>query len=338
MKCYCPEVNGESAYSFFTDHMHTCMYNYLDIIAYVFGLLNILFWCFAQFPQIWKTFRTKKPDSLSLTFLAMWLTGDITNLVGCLLTQQTQIQLFTSIYFVSMDIILLSQYFWYVVICKKKYRSKTIDGAYAQIDSDNTSESDDSNVKSNGSYQRSESCNINSPTFEENAEIINIECDTSNKVTIQDSSTHYLPILILILGISLAKKITTKTDEAEDICGEIEVSQTERIIGDGCAWISGMLYFGGRIPQIIHNYRYKNVEGMAIALFIMSILANTFYSLSVLFSGIDITDPSFYEAKLAYLVGSTMVIPLSTTIVYQYFFYTYIKKWIEDRKKEEPEI
>ena len=123
MSCQCPVINGVEAQAFFVKYMHTCLYSGLDIAAYVCGLVNIGFWMCAQFPQIVKTFQTKKPESLSITFLVMWLLGDATNLIGCYMTNQSQVQKLTSIYFVLMDIIMLFQYAWYLLICRKKYRS-----------------------------------------------------------------------------------------------------------------------------------------------------------------------------------------------------------------------
>ena len=65
----------------------------------------------------------------------------------------------------------------------------------------------------------------------------------------------------------------------------------------------------------------------------MSTIANVFYSISLFTSGIDITDPTFYEATFAYVVGSTFVIPFSLIVIGQYYYYTYIRKIL--RKNQE---
>lgn len=64
-------------------------------------------------PQIWQNYRTKSVDGLALPFLLNWLCGDITNLIGCILTKQLPFQRNLAIYFNMVDLILLLQYGWY---------------------------------------------------------------------------------------------------------------------------------------------------------------------------------------------------------------------------------
>ena len=42
-----------------------------------------------------------------------WLTGDITNLVGCILTDTTKTQLYTAVYFCFIDGIMVAQWLYY---------------------------------------------------------------------------------------------------------------------------------------------------------------------------------------------------------------------------------
>ena len=88
----------------------------LQYAAFIIGLFSILFWIFAQLPQLITNFRTGKADvALSPLFLLQWLGGDITNLIGALLTGQLPTQIATAIYFVIMDAVLLTQYCYYLV-------------------------------------------------------------------------------------------------------------------------------------------------------------------------------------------------------------------------------
>ena len=125
MPCVCRDEGGRAAIAFFQDRLGVCMYDAVDVTSYVFGLLNILFWLCAQLPQIWRTFRTKKPESLSIAFLVIWLGGDLTNLLGCVMTHQTQVQLLTSVYFICVDVVMVSQYVWYLAVCRAYKRRPT---------------------------------------------------------------------------------------------------------------------------------------------------------------------------------------------------------------------
>lgn len=76
--------------------------------------------------QLYKNYKHKSADSLSILFILQWFLGDAANLVGCFLTRQlpTQVrscsssllllrQTYTAVYFVCVDVILLTQYFYY---------------------------------------------------------------------------------------------------------------------------------------------------------------------------------------------------------------------------------
>ncbi|KAI9446364.1 PQ loop repeat-domain-containing protein [Lactarius indigo] len=77
------------------------------------GLMSMFFWLGAQFPQLLENFRRQSVEGLALPFLANWLLGDLTNLIGCILTHQLPFQTWLATYFCSIDVVLLSQYFYY---------------------------------------------------------------------------------------------------------------------------------------------------------------------------------------------------------------------------------
>ncbi|KAI6653822.1 hypothetical protein LOD99_3325 [Oopsacas minuta] len=110
-------VNGTYwIYTYFGE----CVLTSLQYAAFIIGLFSILFWIFAQLPQLIQNCRTGKADvALSALFLLQWLGGDLTNLIGAFLTGQLPTQIATAIYFVIMDAILLTQYTYYFVKNKK---------------------------------------------------------------------------------------------------------------------------------------------------------------------------------------------------------------------------
>ncbi|PVF94159.1 PQ-loop-domain-containing protein [Serendipita vermifera] len=84
-----------------------------SLLSNALGYLSILCWLGAQFPQVIVNIRTKSVEGLALPFLANWLFGDITNLVGCILTQQLPFQTYLATYFVFVDLSLVAQYIYY---------------------------------------------------------------------------------------------------------------------------------------------------------------------------------------------------------------------------------
>ncbi|PBK97036.1 hypothetical protein ARMGADRAFT_989378 [Armillaria gallica] len=79
------------------------------------GYSSIACWLGAQFPQVLENIRSNSCEGLALPFLANWLMGDISNLVGCILTHQLPFQTYLATYFVFVDCTLVGQYIYYSI-------------------------------------------------------------------------------------------------------------------------------------------------------------------------------------------------------------------------------
>ncbi|GLB34871.1 putative repeated motif containing protein [Lyophyllum shimeji] len=77
------------------------------------GYASIGCWLGAQLPQVVENIRRQSCEGLALPFLANWLLGDVSNLVGCILTHQLPFQTYLATYFVFVDCTLVAQYFYY---------------------------------------------------------------------------------------------------------------------------------------------------------------------------------------------------------------------------------
>ncbi|OCH92230.1 PQ-loop-domain-containing protein [Obba rivulosa] len=77
------------------------------------GYASISCWLGAQFPQVLENMRRQSVEGLALPFLLNWLLGDVTNLIGCILTRQLPFQTWLAGYFCFVDCTLLGQYFYY---------------------------------------------------------------------------------------------------------------------------------------------------------------------------------------------------------------------------------
>ncbi|TFK42501.1 PQ loop repeat-domain-containing protein [Crucibulum laeve] len=84
-----------------------------SVLSDLLGYASIGCWLGAQFPQVLENIRRQSCEGLALPFLANWLLGDISNLVGCLLTNQLPFQTWLATYFVFVDCALVAQYFYY---------------------------------------------------------------------------------------------------------------------------------------------------------------------------------------------------------------------------------
>ncbi|GAA5965262.1 hypothetical protein JCM3765_006377 [Sporobolomyces pararoseus] len=77
------------------------------------GGLSILTWLGAQSPQIYENYKNKSVEGLALPFLISWFWGDFTNFIGCVLTHQLPFQTYLASYFLIVDVLLVSQYYYY---------------------------------------------------------------------------------------------------------------------------------------------------------------------------------------------------------------------------------
>ena len=83
-----------------------------SLIASLLGNASMVFWIFAQIPQLVKNFRSGSVKSLSKIFLLIWLLGDFLNLIGSILTYQQQFQIRLATYFVTIDMIMILQFYF----------------------------------------------------------------------------------------------------------------------------------------------------------------------------------------------------------------------------------
>jgi uncharacterized protein with PQ loop repeat len=90
-----------------------CIYGNQAVASWTLGYLSLLFWVQAQFPQLVLNFQRQSASALSPTFLIVWMIGDVTNLVGCILTHQLPFQTLLASYYCFIDSFLVLQYIMY---------------------------------------------------------------------------------------------------------------------------------------------------------------------------------------------------------------------------------
>ncbi|SNX83351.1 uncharacterized protein MEPE_02058 [Melanopsichium pennsylvanicum] len=92
------------------------------------GTLSFCVWLFAQSPQLYENYRRGSVDGLSPVFLTQWMLGDVTNLIGCVLTQQLPFQIAVATYFCCIDVCIMVQFVYYWSKSRKERRRNTKHG------------------------------------------------------------------------------------------------------------------------------------------------------------------------------------------------------------------
>lgn len=125
-----------------------------ETISNLAGTASFFVWLFAQSPQLYENYKNSSCEGLSFVFLAQWMAGDATNLIGSVLTQQLPFQIAVATYFCCIDVCILIQYYYYwqrdrrLAKAKEKharqirhaYRSQTIETARQSGDRPNMSQ------------------------------------------------------------------------------------------------------------------------------------------------------------------------------------------------------
>ncbi|KAI4271002.1 MAG: hypothetical protein L6R38_006962 [Xanthoria sp. 2 TBL-2021] len=290
---------------------HSCIPTPLALLSSALGILSIISWLFAQLPQVVKNYKLKSASGLSIYFLAEWLLGDLTNLLGALLTRQAAWQVVVAAYYVTVDICLVTQYFWYAHY--KPWRAKRLsasDLGYNDPEDGTATEPLMGMTLSpdrapSGSKARTVGRNADGqpepPTEPKSIgkslfRNLNYSWSPKEKTTPNSSyrsirRPHGSPspgispntlLLISFLFAILAKASPIHPLNQTPATSTASESDSLETAGRIFSWMSTLLYMGSRLPQILKNYRRRSTAGLSPIMFIAAFFGNLFYSCALL--------------------------------------------------------
>ena len=289
----------------FSSAFHTCVPTPLAFLSTSLGIFSIISWLFAQLPQIYKNYQIQSASGLSIYFLAEWLLGDLTNLLGALFTRQAAWQVVVAAYYVTVDIALVYQYIWYTHVRpwrrgkRLAERSETSPHDRGSGDilvgvspSDGSSETDHA-YGGDGSDDKKPS---RTPTTISDSRSSREEASFSFSLDekrgpkpsypttkrISSSSTAVSSPRTLLMVSMLCIVLTNASPlHMQDAESTTPVSSYE-FAGQILSWCSTILYLGSRLPQIYKNAVRRSTSGLSPTLFIAAFFGNLFYSTSLL--------------------------------------------------------
>ncbi|KAL7754131.1 hypothetical protein RI367_000111 [Sorochytrium milnesiophthora] len=285
-----------------------CVYSDTQAASVIFGFLSIGCWLFAQFPQVYANFRRGSADSLSLLFLFVWLFGDLSNLAGCILTDQMPFQTYLAGYFVFVDTLLFAQCLWYNVILKRYRRDEAVPLLI---------ETTDALHKRSSSWMSYQSVgNTPKPTSTTSSSL------SGSVASLPTHSILLLGVIALVHpAMSLSVPPATTTTTSTLLSASVSQSHVDGryMFGQFCSYLCAMLYLVSRMPQILHNRRRKSVAGLAVGMFMFAVLGNLTYTLSIVLRSAGDADPVTVLAKSApFLAGSGGTLVFDGIIFYQW--------------------
>lgn len=92
----------------------------LSYISSASGGIAFLLSLISQFPQLIETYNDKSVEGISPFLLGSWFLGDVTSVLGAIYTKQLPFQILLAVYFLSNDVVICGQYYYYGIYYKNK--------------------------------------------------------------------------------------------------------------------------------------------------------------------------------------------------------------------------
>lgn len=287
-------------------YLGVCIPTPLAALSSLLGTCSIVSWLFAQMPQIFKNYHIKSTAGLSIFFLAEWLLGDLTNLLGALFTKQATWQIIIASYYVFVDVCLVVQYFWYTHFAKWVYAESLHSPADSDLDDAdsaiinglspiNTSFTDERQLwqDADTSPQKPPGpTTVNGPHFSHvnygeksgsPRDIAHIhKTGTSWMPSPSPRTFMYAATLSSLASGAVAAPLPFPADRYRHGIHLLRVDTPLEIAGTILSWCSTFLYLASRLPQLYKNWQRQSTAGLSPLLFFAAFCGNFFYSTSLL--------------------------------------------------------
>ncbi|KAI5786464.1 PQ loop repeat-domain-containing protein [Peziza echinospora] len=313
-------------------------------ISGIAGSISIACWVIVFSPQIIVNFRRGSADGLSLVFLAVWLLGDVFNVLGAVLQGVLPTMVILAVYYTFADIVLLIQCLYY-----RRRNNSVADTAAPH--GDETDAEDDEEPEHFYGHQDPflqqhidgvgpSSVHLSPATPLLNAPKLDDTLLSAGPPTtagsiwisiILNTTAVTMVCLAGVLGWYLTTPPASATPEPslpDD--APIQFSPLGQTFGYLCA----VLYLFSRLPQIYLNYQRGTVEGLSLLFFLFACLGNLTYVISIVAfvpPGADAQKGWTEEDKTVYwryiavnaswLLGSVGTLGLDMIIFAQFFWY-----------------
>ncbi|KAL9642005.1 hypothetical protein ABK040_004060 [Willaertia magna] len=322
--CY-PYKDGYHYIDWMLNVFGECVRTPLEQASFWVGISSLVFWLFANLPQIIENFRKSDASGLAPAFLIQWIVGDSLNLIGSILSGQLPTQIITAVYYVCMDIILIAQFIYYTI--KKKIKEKREKEAGSINDEETIPVFQ--NTQGGGYSKLLVStkilftfiilgslfylCVYNNFNEINNNKLVNNNNGKNRKLLSFIDDDDYVP-----------PNDPTEDDSYWPLKGAMD------IVGYVLGCLSACFYLGSRIPQIVKNFMRRSTDGLSPILFFCAFMGNTTYAVSLFLYN---TSWQFILSRLPWLIGSAGVLVMDFSILCQFVLFKTICK----PKKEEYE-
>lgn len=290
------------------------------------GFVSVAFWIVVYTPQIWECIVLQSGEGLSVVFLLIWLTGDITGVVGAVIQGLTPTISLLGLYYTACDIVLLCLIYYYRRLRAthpERFEGETKKGSKRTHSHSSISTSTGERrpllvPPPNGNGNGHAAPYRNAVQDDEEQDDDDDELALAQRAARYASQNKYALLAYaaaasFIVTVGLVAWFTSAKHSGEEAPKDEAWSTPGQIVG----WISAFLYLGSRIPQIMKNRKTK-CQGLSLMMFCLSVLGNITYCGAILFPS---STPEHVWLNLSWLVGAAGTIVLDFIVLAQFVHY-----------------
>ncbi|CAI4263082.1 ASN_HP2_G0003170.mRNA.1.CDS.1 [Saccharomyces cerevisiae] len=278
------------------------------------GSISICCWIVVFVPQIYENFRRQSAEGLSLLFIALWLLGDIFNVMGAMMQNLLPTMIILAAYYTLADLILLIQCMWY-----DKEKKSILQEVKKNVDPVHLSPANLINeTVLQDVFNEYEPL---LPRIEEEDSQSYSSLELGRTIVVKERENFFNDLLI-VSGVLIAGILSWYISYCSGLDNGIpkkkpafeQINLPAQILG----YLSAILYLGSRIPQIVLNFKRKSCEGVSFLFFLFACLGNTSFIISVLSVSMD---PEYLILNASWLIGSAGTLLMDFTVFIQFFLY-----------------
>ncbi len=283
-------------------------------VSGITGSISIACWIIVFAPQIYENFKRKSLEGLSLTFIVLWLAGDVFNVLGAVLQGVLPTMIILAVYYTLADIVLLWQ-------CLAYGDGKNPD--LIHLSPANPLNEDVLETAMSNEERHNRRRNQGNTTEDLESSTTSVDSSISKSSSSQFQSFLINTLMVtLVIASGVIGWYISYIKESKHHSKHPGKHNPEELIFDPLAqifgWLCAFFYLGSRIPQIVLNYERKSCDGISFMFFLFACLGNLTYVISIL--SIDMSW-NYLWVNSSWLAGSLGTLGLDFTIFIQFFLY-----------------
>ncbi|KAG0663876.1 hypothetical protein C6P46_002102 [Rhodotorula mucilaginosa] len=285
-------------------------------LALAFGWSSLAAWILVYTDPIILCYREQSGESLSLLFLFIWLTGDITNLLGSIWQGLIPTVILVALYYTICDCILLFQVFYYR---RKRCLHPELYQGHVPI----------ATAAEDGVAPPAAPPFVPVPPMEQTPLLSAFSASGPSEEPLSPALQRTKDVisyaggfvLIVVVGLIAyaAGKKSAKNGRTEEVW-----DTSAQVVG----WISAFLYLGSRLPQLNLNRKTK-CAGLSLLMFAFAVCGNATYVASILLTS---TSAQHIMINAPWLLGSAGTIFLDFIVLGQFAYYAKERRLEQARK------